>query len=178
MNESNSTPAWYVLTGGPCAGKTSTIDELAKRGYPVLAEAARLLIDQRLAAGKTIQEIVTDPDWLPSVVRQSYGQEREVSPSETWFFDRATPDSIAYYGMAQRPFDPELTEALRAIRYRKVFLLDLVEYETDHARSETPEQARSLHEEIRAAYAGQGYDVVPVPVMPIQERVQYILARL
>lgn len=178
MTESETTPPWYVLTGGPCAGKTSTIDELAKRGYPVLAEAARLLIDQRLAAGKSIQEIVTDPDWLPSVVRQSYGQEREVSQAETWFFDRATPDSIAYYGMARRAYDPELTEALSTIRYRKVFLLDLVEYETDHARSETPEEARALHEAIRAAYIGEGYDVVPVPVMPIQDRVQYILARL
>jgi predicted ATPase len=172
------TPPWYVLTGGPCAGKTSTIDELAKRGHPVLAEAARLLIDQKLAWGLPIEKIVTDPGWLSSVVRQSYGQEQMVTRDEVWFFDRATPDSIAYYKKAGREIDEELQEALKSIRYRKVFLLDLVNYTTDHARSETPEEATALHEAIREAYVGQGYEIIDVPVLSIPERADFILARL
>lgn len=176
MNE--STPPWYVLTGGPCAGKTTTIDELARRGHPILAEPARLIIEEQLAAGRTIQEIVGSPEWLPSVVRRAYGQERLVPKGETFFFDRALPDSLAYYALAHCPIDDFFRACLAEIRYRKVFLLDLVEYENDHARSETPEQAMIIHGEIRRAYTDQGYEVVEVPVLPVAERADYILARL
>lgn len=173
-----STPPWYVLTGGPCAGKTTTIDELARRGHPVLAEPARLIIDEKLAAGHAIEEIVGDPDWLPSVVRRAYAQERLVPTDTLFFFDRAMPDSLAYYGIAQRPVDDFFREALSEIRYRKIFLLDLVQYENDHARSETPEQAMIIHGQIREAYVDQGYEIVEVPVMPVSERADFILERL
>lgn len=172
------TPPWYVLTGGPCAGKSTTIDELARRGYPVLAEPARLIIDEKLAAGHTITQIVTDPDWLSSVAGRALAQEGEVTTDETWFFDRAAPDSLAYYRANNRPVDEVLTSAVSKQRYRKIFLLDLVDFENDRARSETPEQARVLHELIRDAYAELGYEIVTVPVMPVTERATFILGRL
>ncbi len=173
-----ATPPWYVLTGGPCAGKTTTIDELARRGHPVLAEPARLIIEEQLAEGKAIQDIVGDSDWLPSVVRRAYSQERTVPRDRLHFFDRALPDSLAYYRLANREVDDFFRTCMAEIRYRKIFLLDLVEYEIDHARSETPEQAMMIHGQIREAYTDQGYEIVEVPVMPVTERADFILARL
>lgn len=35
-----------VLTGGPCCGKTTLIEELNKRGYPVLHETAREVLNE------------------------------------------------------------------------------------------------------------------------------------
>lgn len=172
------TPPWYVLTGGPCAGKTTTINELARRGHPVLAEPARLIIDERLAAGHTIEEIVGDDDWLPSVVRRAHGQESLVPADELFFFDRALPDSLAYYRIANREVDDYFRAALAQTRYRKVFLLDLVDYRTDEARTETPEEAMIVHGQIREAYVDQGYDIVEVPVMPVAERADFILKNL
>lgn len=173
-----TTPPWYVITGGPCAGKTTTCDELMRLGHPVLAEPARLEIEYKLAQGQTIEHIVTDPDWLPSVVRRSTKQENELPENEVWFLDRATPDSVAYYRLGGIELDEQIVKALRETRYRKVFLLDLVDYVTDYARTETPEQARALHEAIRTAYTEQGYHPISVPVMPVQERVDFILERL
>ena len=178
MPHMESTPPWYVLTGGPCAGKTTTIDELARRGHPVLAEPARLIIDEKLAAGHTIQEIVGNTDWLPSVVRRAHAQESLVPKDELFFFDRAMPDSLAYYKLSNRPVDEFFVRAMSEIRYRKVFLLDLVDYRTDEARSETPEQAMIIHGQIREAYIDQGYEIVEVPVMPVSERADFILANL
>lgn len=178
MQRMEQTPPWYVLTGGPCAGKTTTIDELARRGHPVLAEPARLIIDEKLAAGHTIQEIVGNDDWLPSIVRRAHAQESMVPKDELFFFDRAMPDSLAYYRLANRPVEEFFTRALSEVRYRKVFLLDLVAYENDHARSETPEQAMMIHGQIREAYVDQGYEIVEVPVMPVGERADFILERL
>ncbi len=172
------TPPWYVLTGGPCAGKTTTLNELMRQGHPVLAEAARLEIDTKMAAGMAIEQIVSDPDWPYSVVRRSYAQENQMPTNEQWFLDRSTVDSLAYFKKFGTPVDELLARAVKEIRYRKVFLLDLIDYATDYARPETPEEARMLHEMLKDAYVQEGYEVVPVPVMPVQERVQYILARL
>jgi len=173
-----NTSPHYVLTGGPCAGKTTTIDELSKRGYPILAEPARLIIDEKLAAGETIGQIVTDPDWLPSVVRRAYSQENKVPKSELFFFDRAIPDSLAYYKLADRPIEKFFQNAMNEIRYRKIFLLDLVDFTNDTGRPETPEQAAMLHKLIREGYESQNYEMVEVPVMPVKERTDFILAQL
>jgi len=171
------TPPWYVLTGGPCAGKTTTIDELSRRGHPVLAESARLIIEEKLARGKTIEEIVGDPEWLVSVVRRAAEMHREV-PHHTFFFDRGIPDSVAYYRKSDVPLDDELVHAMREFRYRKIFLLDLVDFENDEARSETPEEAQLLHGSIRDAYAELGYEIVEVPVMTVEDRADFVLANL
>lgn len=171
-------PPHYVITGGPCAGKTTLIFELEKRGYSVVPEPARLLIDARLASGETIGKIVTDPDWLPSVVRKALSLYREVPPNETYFFDRAVPDSLAYYKANNRTVDNEFRAALAEVKFRKVFLLDLVDFANDEARSETPEEAARLHELIREGYKEQGYDIVEVPALPVPERANFVLSRI
>lgn len=174
----DNTPPWYVLTGGPCAGKTTTIFELEKRGHSVIPEGARLIIDEKLSAGQRIEEIVMHPDWLSSVVRRVRDMHLEVPKEEPCFFDRGVPDSVAYYRLGHKPVDDELREAMSAVRYRKVFLLNLVDFVNDEARSETPEQAMILHGLIREAYVDQGYDIIEVPVLPVTERADFILANL
>lgn len=169
---------WYVLTGGPCAGKTTTIDELARRGYPVVAEPARLIIEEKLATGLTIHEIVTDPDWLASVVRRSVDLHTAAPEDETVFFDRGVADSLAYFRKNMREVDEESKRMIDSITYKKVFLLDLVDFENDEARSESIEEARALHVLIADAYESLGYDIVRVPVMPVGERVDYVLSHL
>ncbi len=178
MQRMEKAPPWYVLTGGPCAGKTTTIDELARRGHPILAEPARLIIDEKFAAGRTIEQIVHDPDWLPSIVRRAYAMETEVPRDEVFFFDRAIPDSVAYYKLADMPIDGDFARMMNEVRYRKIFLLDLIDFKSDEGRIETPEQARIIHGMIRDAYADQGYEVIGVPVMPVVERADFILQNL
>ena len=59
----NNTPEktnWYVITGGPSTGKSKTIDYLAYLGYLIRPEVARILIDDELSKGKTLEEIRED----------------------------------------------------------------------------------------------------------------------
>ena len=171
-------PSWYVLTGGPCAGKTTLIFELEKRGYSVVPEPARLIIDSKLAAGEVIEQIVTDPEWLISVVRKALAQYREVPPGETYFFDRSVVDSLAYYALNKKEIDDEFRAALNEVKFKKVFLLDLIDFVNDEARSETPEQAMILHGLIREGYEREGYEIVEVPVLPVPERADFVLKHL
>ena len=136
------------------------------------------MIEEKLAAGLTLQQIVSDPDWMPSVARRKYAMEKAVPVTQTYFFDRGIPDSVAYYQLVRIPLDDMMRAYMHEVRYRKVFLLDLIDFRTDEARHETPEQAMLLHGMIREAYVDQGYEIIEVPVLPVAERADYILARL
>ena len=48
---------WYVITGGPGSGKTTTINLLYKRGYNVTIEHARHYIDTQNIGGRTVEEV-------------------------------------------------------------------------------------------------------------------------
>ena len=48
---------WYVITGGPSSGKTTTVNLLNKRGYKTTIEHARHYLDTQLVKGKTVDEI-------------------------------------------------------------------------------------------------------------------------
>jgi len=173
------TPPWYVLTGGPCTGKTTTILEFERRGYSVLPEPARMVIAEELAAGKTIQEITADAASLErAIVTRHIELESNEPKNQTLFLDRGIPDNIAYYRKAELPIDEYFQHAIDSVRYRKIFLLDMIDYSNDAERYESPEEARQLHEGIRQAYEELGYEIVRVPVMPVSERVDFILTNL
>lgn len=179
MNASQ-TPPWYVLTGGPCAGKTTTVELLKARGHEVRPEPGRLYFEEQFKQGKTIEELLQDVPKLEREMLLFYAKcEVDNSKDSTLFLDRAVPDCLGYYRVYDVPEDEDLRAALEKTSYRKVFLLDLIEkFENDAVRVETPEQARRIHEAIREAYTELGYEIVDVPVMPVDERVDYILARL
>ena len=173
-------PPWYVLTGGPCAGKTTTVEALRERGHMVQPEPGRIYFEAKLAEGKTVEELLSDmPKLERDILVQHVALERGFRSDVTLFLDRGIPDCLAYYRIYQVPEDKELRSALESAIYRKVFLLELIEtFVNDAVRVETPEQARAIHEAIRTAYTERGYEVIDVPVMPIAERTDFILARI
>src|SRR3989344_1995827 len=89
---------WYVITGGPSSGKTTTVNLLKERGYKTTIEHARHYIDTGRVAGKTVEEIRANQlAFQHSVLDMQIAQERELSPDDTVFLDRAIPDAFAYY---------------------------------------------------------------------------------
>ena len=48
---------WYVITGGPGSGKTTTLNYLNMLGYHTTIEHARHFIDTQMITGKTVNEI-------------------------------------------------------------------------------------------------------------------------
>jgi predicted ATPase len=92
------------------------------------------------------------------------------------FLDRALPDSIAYYVLeGLDPSEPR-RQSLR-VRYEQVFLFERLEFMRDRVRSENAQSADRIERLIEAAYNGLGYPIVRVPVMPIPDRIEYVLGR-
>ncbi|MCU0585309.1 MAG: ATP-binding protein [Desulfobacterales bacterium] len=169
---------WSVITGAPCSGKTAVIDELARRGRPVVPETARAVIDQELARGRRLEEIKADPAVFEGrIFRTKLALEGRLPPEEPLFLDRGLPDSIAYFTL--EGLDPQEPRAhcLR-IRYHRVFLFERLEFLKDPVRSENDDTAALIERLIEAAYTELGYSPVRVPVLRIPERAEYVLARV
>ncbi|MBC7836249.1 5-(carboxyamino)imidazole ribonucleotide synthase [Acetobacteraceae bacterium] len=167
--------SWYVLTGGPSTGKTTLIEELQKRGYPVVPEAARSFIEQELASGKTIEEIRSDGvQFQRNLFGMKVAAHEDLPVGKPVFFDRGMHDSEAYLRVQGVANDPELAEILKKITYKKVFLLDPISYIPDDVRTETPLEAEKIQTLLRQVYEEAGIEVIQVPVMPVEERISFI----
>ena len=171
MSETN----WHVVTGAPSSGKTTLVEALEKMGYRVVHEVARAYIEMQMAQGKALMEIRADKKSFETWILHTKLSIEEGLPREEFIiFDRAIPDSIAYFEEAG--IDPG--EAIRKSprnRYRGVFLLDRLPYQDDHARIENYEIAERLERGLEKSYKMLGYDVVRVGVMPVADRVEFVV---
>jgi predicted ATPase len=170
---------WYVITGPPCCGKSTTVELLARRGFRVRSEIARAYVDEEISRGREIQEIRSDMTRLQcEVLRRALASEKELPREELIFFDRGIPDSLAYFklhGMDTRPY----IDGLRSSRYRLVFYLEpWGEYHTDYARLESSGERDQLARLIWETYNDLGFRSLRVPALDRQQRVDYILARI
>ena len=92
---------WCILTGAPCSGKTTVLNELEKRGFKCIPEVARVYIEQELSKGLTIDEMRADEAAFQKKIIEIKKQiELDLVPEEIVFFDRAMPDSISYLRIA------------------------------------------------------------------------------
>ena len=169
---------WCVLTGAACAGKTTTIDLLADRGYQTVPEVARRLIERELAKGRTIEEwFANGAAMAPAVADVQRKVEHELWASGVVFLDRALPDCLFFY----RNFGLDPNDLLADCfhhRYAFVFLLDRLEFQLDGARVQDDAYTVLLDEWLYRDYTALGYHVIRVPVLPPQERIEFILERL
>ncbi len=170
---------WYVLTGGPSSGKTTTIELLRARGFKVVPEHAREYIDEQIEAGRTLEDIRShNEEFQRQIIKRQIAHEESLNPHEQVFLDRAIPDSLAYFRFLGLEPDRFLLDAIRSSAYKRVFILDLLPLEKDEARTEDVEDQIRIHKELIRVYEELNCHVEIVPVLPAEERVEYILARL
>ena len=179
MTEASPRNNWYVITGGPCSGKTTTVNILSSRGYRTTIEEARHYLDTQRADGRTVEEVRKNQrEFQLAVLRLQIAQEKLLRPEETVFLDRALPDARAYYRFLNLSEDAMLADALSHVSYRKVFILDSLPLVHDYARHENDAAQAGLHELIKDVYAELELPIVSVPVMFPEKRVDFILERL
>jgi predicted ATPase len=170
---------WYVITGGPGSGKTTTVNLLKARGYATTIEHARHYIDTMRVKGRTVEDIRRNQiEFQNGILDMQMEEERSHAPGDMVFLDRALPDALAYYRFLNLPEDAKLKDALKDTGYKKIFILDPLPMVNDYARTETAPDQKKIHDLITEVYGSSGFPVVHVPVLPPEERVDFILERL
>lgn len=165
---------WYVLTGPPCSGKTTLINALRDKGYTISEEVARThYLD--LISHYTQKKVLSDPVQLQEDILQiEIKREQSLDPNELIFFDRALPDSIAYYQQLGK-VPQHVTKAAKLNHYKGVFFLEALPYEKDIIRTEDEKTARAIGRLIRLAYESLGYQLIDVPAVSVEQRLEKIL---
>jgi predicted ATPase len=174
MSETN----WYVVTGAPSSGKTVLVRELEKLGYRVIHEVARAYIKTQMEQGRTLEEIRADKRSFENwILHAKIAIESELPKDQVIIFDRAIPDSIAYFEVAGLDLN-EAIEKITSNRYKQVFLLDRLPYEVDHARIEDSQIAIRLDQSLEQSYKMLGYEVTRIGMMPVKEWLMFVLKEI
>ena len=170
---------WYVITGGPSSGKTTTINLIASRGYKTTIEHARHYIDTQRQKGKTVEEVrKNQEEFQMGVLDMQIEQEENLAPNDMVFLDRALPDALAYYYFLELPLNRKLTDALKIYSYKKVFILDILPLVQDYARIEDGKAQKKIHDLLIRVYSSLNVPIVRVPVLSPEKRTDYILNNL
>ena len=170
---------WYVLTGAPSSGKTTTLEALKKKGYKVFYEWARIYIDHEMKKGRTLKDIrKNELQFQRKILKLKIDFEKKLPKRKLIFLERGIPDSTAYMKMCGIEKDQTLEKALKKCFYKKVFLLELIKYETDYARTESQEDAMVIDDLLEKSYTDLGIKVTRVPKMSVEKRVKFILDNL
>lgn len=168
---------WYVLTGGPSTGKTTLLKLLSEKGYQVVPEAARSVIDTHLADGISVEELRSDEKHFQELVVQRKADiESTLDPNAIIFFDRGMHDSNAYLRYYDFHIEDWIDDLVYNATYRKVFLLDQLDrYKDDYARVEDQAFRERIGELLQAAYEQSDIPVEVVPDIGLEKRLNHIL---
>jgi predicted ATPase len=169
---------WIVITGAPSSGKTAVIDVLHSRGYQTIPEVARAYIDSRLARGESLVQIKANvAEFEHHILHEKIRVESSLPTRALLFFDRGVPDSVAYFeleGLDAR----EPLRLCRQRRYRRVFMMDRLEFKIDEVRSENDATAARLEFLLLKAYRRLNYPVIRIPAGDVQQRADRVLDHL
>lgn len=172
----------FVVTGGPGVGKTTVLDELARRGYSVVPEVARQIIQEQVQSkGNALPWGDTERYTEMMLARSIESYQRLDSSQFPTFCDRGIPDTLCYAHIIKLTDTREIQAACEQFRYNsRVFLLPPWKeiYTTDTERKQTFDEAVDVYHQMMRAYGNCGYEICEVPRAPVSARADFILSRL
>jgi len=156
----NNEPIKYVLTGGPCTGKTTTINHLKNMGYQTIQEAASILIAEE-------------------ILQKQIEFENKINPEKIAFVDRSIIDTIAYCKIFNSKPPESFIDLAKTHTYTNVFILDFLNtYVTNNIRLENKRIAKKIHNTLINTYQEFGYNPIFIPALELSDRVNFILSKV
>ena len=171
----------FVITGGPGFGKSVLIEKLRELGYRVGSEFARQLITWQISEGGDILPWKDIAEFEKRVTEMRVEFIKSIDIDSIAFSDRGLPDQAAFSWYKGKEISPQLNSALSENRYaKKVFLTPPWPqiFQNDQIRTETFEEAERIHQFIVKAYLNYGYELIDLPFVSPDERIEFILKSL
>src|SRR5215831_9074831 len=166
-----------VITGAPGTGKTTLLLALQARGYTIVQDTARAIIQDRRRHGLSPrpEPYVFAQETLRIDIENFVAHAANQGPV---FFERGVLDAVCGLDCVTPLSESELSMWLSTYRYfSKVFVLPPWKaiYVNDAERDHTFEHAESVDRITQEWYRRCGYQVVEVPIVSIDERCTFVL---
>jgi predicted ATPase len=176
VHESNR---FFVLTGGPGSGKSSLIEALARLGYSHTVEAGRGIIQDQVDIGGLALPWADKSLFAEMMLAWELRSFRIAQEhSGPVFFDRGVPDVTGYLRLVGEPVPQHAVKAANEFRYnRRVFIAPPWKeiFHPDRERRQDFDEAVRTYDSLASTYSDYGYELVELPRVSIEERVQFVL---
>lgn len=167
----------FVITGGPGAGKTTTLNALAERGYIYAPDSARAIIRERLARGLSPRPPLEQ--FGNGILQMDMAHYRETPVADhPVFFDGGIVGALCFLDRLNAVSAGKAEEYVRSFPYNKVviFMPPWEEiYCADAERDQTFSESVQVYEDLRKWYARWGYETVEAPRAAVDRRVNFVL---
>lgn len=164
-----------MISGCSGGGKSSLVEELARRGHAVVREPGRRIIAEA-RSGKDGALPWNDPAGFARCAIAMSVADHEAARGLT-FFDRGVVDAAVALQAATGEFPADL---VTRHRYDLLFIAppwpDI--YQTDDDRRHDLEKALSDHDRVAAAWRDAGYVAVILPRDTVAARADFVLETL
>jgi predicted ATPase len=170
-----------VITGGPGAGKTTLVRALQARGYTIVSDSPRAIIQDRIRRGLSPRPDAYE--FAHETLRMDIENfvHHAATPGYV-FFDRSVLDALCGLDRVAPLNESRLRLWLSTYRYcSKVFVLPPWQgiYVNDDERDHTFEHAESVYRILQDWYRRlDRYQVIEVPKVSVAERCTYVLQTL
>ncbi len=172
-------PSLFVLTGGPGSGKTALIEALAALGIATMPEAGRAIIQDQVAIGGSALPWADRNAFAELMLSWELRSYRAASTMhQPVVFDRGVPDVAGYLKLCGLPIPAHVWKAAELYRYhRRVFVAPpwAAIFTHDAERKQSFAEAEATYEAVTSVYKSLDYELVELPLVPIDERAQFVM---
>lgn len=171
---------FFIITGGPGAGKSSVLNELETSGYDTVPEVGRKIIQEQLAIGGSAthsKDRIAFRDLMLEYSIDDY--KKSINNDNIIFFDRGIPELSGYSKLISEPCTDAIISAINQYRYNSnVFIFPPWKeiYVNDEERKQDFQEAITTYQYIKEAYIHTGYTLIEVPKFSIASRTEFILS--
>ncbi len=173
---------FYVVTGGPGAGKSTLIAALNAGGYAAMPESGRDVIRTQVAAGGTALPWADRAAFAALMFAKDVANYRNAEASGgIVMFDRGLPDTVGYLTHCGLAVPDEIAATAASMRYNTtVFIAPPWReiFDNDAERKQDFAEAQATFTVMQNTYTALGYQLVELPRAPVAARVAFIHDRL
>lgn len=171
-----------IITGGPGSGKSTVIDELAKRGYWCSTEAGRAVIQDQVRIGGGALPWADQAAFAELMLCWEMRSWHEVEKlAEPCFYDRGIPDVVGYLHLSELPVPNHLESAITEFRYSQTAFIAppwREIYAQDAERRQSFDVAVSTYHAMKETYQKYDYQLIELPCVSAGERAEFILSEI